>query len=661
MIGRGISSLIFFFFFFFSNSAERERERAFPKTFAKKMSGMKVFARVRPLLPGEEGELGLELETGSESSVQIKGSEEKYFYDKLWGPNTQQRQVFDDIGSTCINEVMSGKDVTIMAYGQTGTGKTHTLGSCKEGQEGIRPMISGQLFERVNSLKSNKSIKVSVVVEYIQIYREQILDLLNTKNNNLPLRASSSEFPQRSDKTRLFVAGNTKSVVTTATELNNIIIHGDTSRITANTKSNTASSRSHSVFIVSVSQSNESSAETTLGRLFIVDLAGSERPTQSSSSRAIYKEAIAINKSLTVLGTCVYGLANHTHVPYRDSSLTRLLQHCLGGSGSNIIILTLHPLLSSSSETSSTLNFGKLAMRIRSDNSIESFQQQVHESLFKASVQLQDYACSEASLKGNIETLEHLEEEEYRQGILLEEKEAAASQSIQNIKKELMSESEATINGFESQLSEFKAKVATQIQALHSNNAKQLTAAELKRRKEEEFLINETAEFKVDQDERLAEATKRLQSVREYHKGIARQPPDEQLIRSSLEEARNANAVLLQSIRDTTPSPYSHLTAAQLRRKVAHQRYINERLAAKARDLRNIQADQVCVNCFFFFFFFFFFFLIFFFFVKLHQRINYKQEKTATLRKVGLQSSSSGGSDTSEVCIFILSVIINIF
>ncbi|CAM9868551.1 unnamed protein product, partial [Ectocarpus sp. 8 AP-2014] len=276
-------------------------------------------------------------------------------------------------------DLFDGYNGTIFAYGQTSSGKTHTMeGPSIHDAElaGVIPRTVREIFFAV--AEAPDSVEFVIKVSYIEIYMEKIRDLLDSYHTKMNL-------PVREDKQRgVYVAGATEEYVTSADEARNfypcsnvfgqrnkqliaVMSAGAKNRVTAATGMNQGSSRSHSVFIISVQQRDVNDSSTKTGMLFLVDLAGSEMVKKTHATGQVLNEAKTINKSLSALGQVINALTDEKkpHVPYRDSKLTRVLQNSLGGNSKTCLIVNCSPSSFNEAETLSTLRFGSRAKRIQ--------------------------------------------------------------------------------------------------------------------------------------------------------------------------------------------------------------------------------------------------------------------------------------------------------
>lgn len=247
----------------------------------------------------------------------------------------------------------------MFAYGQTGAGKSFTMMGADiddETSKGIIPRIVQQIFSSIIASPSN--IEYTVRVSYMEIYMEKIRDLLAPQNDNLPVHEEKNR--------GVYVKGLLEIYVSSVGEVYEVMRRGGQARATAATNMNQESSRSHSIFCITVSQKNVETGSAKSGQLFLVDLAGSEKVGKTGASGQTLEEAKKINKSLSALGMVINSLTDSksSHIPYRDSKLTRILQESLGGNSRTTLIINCSPSSFNAEETISTLRFGVRAKKI---------------------------------------------------------------------------------------------------------------------------------------------------------------------------------------------------------------------------------------------------------------------------------------------------------
>ncbi|CAI9627293.1 unnamed protein product [Alternaria burnsii] len=295
-------------------------------------------------------------------------SNKTYQFDKVFSPAADQAMIYDEVVAPILDEVINGFNCTIFAYGQTGTGKTYTMtGDISNvlplpDAAGIVPRVLYALFERLEADEIDNSVKCS----FIELYNEELRDLLSPDDaTKLKIYDDNS----KKGSTTTMVQGMEECHLKTATEGITMLRNGSHKRQVAATKCNDLSSRSHTVFTITVyiKRTTEDGQEyLSAGKLNLVDLAGSENIQRSGAENKRAAEAGLINKSLLTLGRVINALVERSsHIPYRESKLTRLLQDSLGGRTKTCIIATLSPAKSNLEETISTLDYAFRAKNIR--------------------------------------------------------------------------------------------------------------------------------------------------------------------------------------------------------------------------------------------------------------------------------------------------------
>ena len=281
-------------------------------------------------------------------------------FDHVFDSNSTQKEVYDLAAKPIIDSVLEGFNGTIFAYGQTSSGKTHTMqGPSIENIElqGVIPRMVRTVFNRIDA--ASDTIEFSVKVSMIEIYMEKIRDLMDPSKDNLKVHEEKGK--------GVYMADLTEQYITTEREVYQIMKQGNSNRSTASTLMNAESSRSHSIFILTVTQNNLEDLSQKTGRLYLVDLAGSEKISKTGAAGQVLEEAKMINKSLTTLGMVIYALTDKksTHIPYRDSKLTRILSESLGGNSKTCLVITCSPSPFNEQETISTMRFGSRARSIK--------------------------------------------------------------------------------------------------------------------------------------------------------------------------------------------------------------------------------------------------------------------------------------------------------
>ncbi|XP_013609931.1 PREDICTED: kinesin-4-like [Brassica oleracea var. oleracea] len=338
---------------------------------------IRVYCRVRPFLPGEPTALST-VEHIDEGTITIrvpskygKEGHKPFMFNKVFGSSATQEEVFSDM-QPLVRSVLDGYNVCIFAYGQTGSGKTFTMTGPKELTEeslGVNYRALADLFLLSNQRKDTTSYQISV--QMLEIYNEQVRDLLATdgQTKRLEIRNNSQNginVPEAS----LMPVSSTDDVI-------QLMDLGQMNRAVSSTAMNDRSSRSHSCVTVHVQGRDLTSGTIIHGSMHLVDLAGSERVDKSEVTGDRLKEAQHINKSLSALGDVISSLSQKTsHVPYRNSKLTQLLQDSLGGSAKTLMFVHVSPEADTLGEAISTLKFAERvgsvelgAARVNKDNS----------------------------------------------------------------------------------------------------------------------------------------------------------------------------------------------------------------------------------------------------------------------------------------------------
>uniref|UniRef100_A0A7R9Y9N5 Kinesin motor domain-containing protein n=1 Tax=Pinguiococcus pyrenoidosus TaxID=172671 RepID=A0A7R9Y9N5_9STRA len=333
---------------------------------------VRVCVRFRP-------ENALEREQGAPSCVhlgedqisvrildnRINGFEEvsgEFSYDRVFEASASQESVFEEAALPLVSDLLEGYNCTIFAYGQTGSGKTHTMMGASGDQAGVIPRIVHAVFDHISEAPA--TAEFTVRASFVELYLERIQDLLSpdagveggSRGSGLKIREHGSK--------GVFIEGVTEEYASSPQDLLELMHEGSQNRAVAATRMNADSSRSHSIFILTVEHFEENVSKT--GRMYLVDLAGSELLSKTQASGQTLKEAQMINRSLSALGNVIKALCDgKAHVPYRDSKLTRVLQDSLGGNAKTVLITTASPSTYNYAETLSTLRFASRAKRIK--------------------------------------------------------------------------------------------------------------------------------------------------------------------------------------------------------------------------------------------------------------------------------------------------------
>ncbi|XP_037957841.1 kinesin-like protein Klp68D [Teleopsis dalmanni] len=292
--------------------------------------------------------------------VDVNKEQRKVFtYDAAYDAGATQTNLYNEVVFPLVSSVLEGFNGCIFAYGQTGTGKTFTMEGVRGNDDlmGIIPRTFEQIWLHINR---TENFQFLVDVSYLEIYMEQLRDLL--KPNNV----SGKHLEVRERGSGVYVpnlhAINCKSVE----DMINVMQLGNKNRTVGFTNMNEHSSRSHAIFMIRIEMCDIETNTIKVGKLNLIDLAGSERQSKTGASAERLKEASKINLALSSLGNVISALAeNSPHVPYRDSKLTRLLQDSLGGNSKTIMIANIGPSAYNYNETLTTLRYASRAKTIQ--------------------------------------------------------------------------------------------------------------------------------------------------------------------------------------------------------------------------------------------------------------------------------------------------------
>lgn len=359
-----------------------------------------MVVRCRPLNKNEEAtnqeriiEVDVRLGQVSVHNPKSSGSLLKTFtFDAVYDMGSKQNELYDYACKPLIDSVLHGFNGTIFAYGQTGTGKTYTMEGVPTDPErrGVIPNSFQHIFTHISRSQNQQYL---VRVSYIEIYQEEIRDLL-CKDNNKKLELK--ENPELG----VYVKDLSSVVTKNLKEIEHVMNLGNQSRSVGFTKMNERSSRSHAIFIITIECSEmgiDGEDHIRVGKLNMVDLAGSERQSKTGVQGQRFKEAAKINLSLSALGNVISALVDgkSTHVPYRDSKLTRLLQDSLGGNSKTVMVATVGPASCHYDETVTTLRYANRAKNIRNKPKInedpkDALLREFQEEIARLKVQLEE-------------------------------------------------------------------------------------------------------------------------------------------------------------------------------------------------------------------------------------------------------------------------------
>ncbi|XP_034551878.1 kinesin-like protein KIF3B [Notolabrus celidotus] len=285
-----------------------------------------------------------------------------FTFDSVYDWNSKQIDLYDETFRPLVESVLLGFNGTIFAYGQTGTGKTYTMEGVRNDPErrGVIPNSFEHIFTHISRSQNQQYL---VRASYLEIYQEEIRDLLSKdQSRRLELR-------ERPD-TGVYVKDLSSFVTKSVREIEHVMNVGNQNRSVGSTNMNEHSSRSHAIFVITVECSElgvDGENHIRVGKLNLVDLAGSERQTKTGAQGERLKEATKINLSLSALGNVISALVDgrSSHIPYRDSKLTRLLQDSLGGNARTVMVANIGPASYNVEETLTTLRYSNRAKNIK--------------------------------------------------------------------------------------------------------------------------------------------------------------------------------------------------------------------------------------------------------------------------------------------------------
>ena len=326
---------------------------------------IRVFCRVRPTLESEEEPARIAFPDDTEDckEIVVTGPEKKtaigndatskhnFAFDRVFNPTTANTDIFEEI-SQLVQSALDGYNVCIFCYGQTGSGKTYTMSS----EDGMIPLAVNQIYETASGLKE-KGWTYSMEGSFVEVYNENLNDLLGKADD---IDKKKLEIRHDKERCKTTVTDLTSLTLDSPSTVSSLLKRASANRSVAATKANERSSRSHSVFILRLTGENSITGERSEGTLNLVDLAGSERLAHSAATGDRLKETQSINKSLSCLADVISALGQGKdggHIPYRNSKLTYLLQHSLGGNSKTLMFVMVSPLAAHLGETVTSLKF----------------------------------------------------------------------------------------------------------------------------------------------------------------------------------------------------------------------------------------------------------------------------------------------------------------
>lgn len=482
---------------------------------------VKVAVRCRPMSSKEtaRGCQNIILISGTKitiNGVDAQHESKDFTFDFCYGPDSEQNSVYLDLGQPMLKQALDGFNATVFAYGQTGSGKSFSMmGTDSDPNlKGIIPQLNDDLFvkvkekltlmqEKAEKENSNAKTKFMVSASFLEVYNEEIKDLLNPSDRKLKIH----EHPKQG----IYVEDLCELVVRDSKDLLKLIYQGNAVRRVAATKMNEESSRSHSVFTIKIEQQTVTELaggvtreQTVKAKLNLVDLAGSERAAKTGASGSTLKEGANINLSLMALGNVINMLSEGKKVknkviPYRDSKLTRLLQESLGGNAATTMIAAISPADYNYSETLSTLRYANRAKSIanaltRNEDSNERMIRDLKSQIEELKRQLEQGVTGGGGVDSNSDELERkLRDMEANQLNAFEEKE--------RLSKALEEERQSNMNMV---ISEMMHSVKEQ-KVMHMKNIKRLTNEKTQLTKGMKDTKESNLKMKKDMDKYIVE------------------------------------------------------------------------------------------------------------------------------------------------------------
>ncbi|KAH0726780.1 hypothetical protein KY284_002645 [Solanum tuberosum] len=373
------------------------------------MSTMKVCVLFRPLNPKELSEFGdaVSVQGINSESFIVKDEKEQEFdftFDRVFYQGSEQADIYEFLALPIVQGALDAINGTIITYGQTGAGKTYSMEGlsivdCESKKKGLLQRVVDGLFEAITN--SEKPSKYTIKLSMVEIYMEKVRDLFDLSKDNIQIKESKVHgivLNGATEFSSMQYAQHNLVAISNSAEALQSLSSGIANRAVGETQMNMSSSRSHCLYIFTVHQDLTKDKRTKFGKLILVDLAGSEKVEKTGAEGKILEEAKTINQSLTALGKVINAMTSSTpgkptHIPYRDSKLTRILQDALvsstswtpfspyfqptlmsddhlhydlqGGCSQTALLCCCSPSPSNSSESLSTLRFGARAKHVK--------------------------------------------------------------------------------------------------------------------------------------------------------------------------------------------------------------------------------------------------------------------------------------------------------
>ncbi|VFQ99663.1 unnamed protein product [Cuscuta campestris] len=548
------------------NEEQAKRRKLFNEVQEAK-GNIRVFCRCRPLSKAEVSagcSVVMDFESAKDGELGIinGGSTKKTFrFDRVYTPKDDQADVYAD-ASPMVISVLDGYNVCIFAYGQTGTGKTFTMEGNKENR-GVNYRTLEELFKISKERSDMFTYDISVSV--LEVYNEQIRDLLSTSS---PSSSKKLEIKQASEGFH-HIPGVVEARVENINEVWSVLQAGSSARAVGSNNVNEHSSRSHCILCIMVRAKNLVNGECTKSKLWLVDLAGSERLAKTDVQGDRLKEAQNINRSLSALGDVVSALANKSsHIPYRNSKLTHLLQDSLGGDSKALMFVQISPSDKDLSETLSSLNF---ATRVRGvelgpvrkqidtselqkmkamldkarhdsrskDESLKKLEDSLRIIESKTREKEQAWKSQQdeiKELKGQLESKMSLHSQSEKQILLMsdrlkgsEEMCSTLQQKVTDLEKKLREQEQLDYENYKNKIKDLEKKLKEQLQESEAHSIiLQLKVDELEKKLKEQEKNSEELEKKLKEEQEKNSTIPPLQQVKVEEKVVKKGKKEEQ-------------------------------------------------------------------------------------------------------------------------------------
>ncbi|XP_053106446.1 kinesin-like protein KIF3C isoform X2 [Hemicordylus capensis] len=461
---------------------------------AKSSEALKVVVRCRPMSRKEEAAgyerlVAMDVKLGQVTIRNPKASPgelaKTFTFDAVYDASSKQADLYDETARPLVDSVLQGFNGTLFAYGQTGTGKTYTMQGAWADPErrGVIPNSFEHIFTHISRSQNQQYL---VRASYLEIYQEEIRDLLAKDQSK---KMELKENPE----TGVYIKDLSSFVTKNVKEIEHVMNLGNQTRSVGSTNMNEYSSRSHTIFVITVECSErgpDGEDHIRVGKLNLVDLAGSERQSKMGAQGERPKEASKINLSLSALGNVISALVDgkSTHVPYRDSKLTRLLQDSLGGNAKTIMVATLGPASHSYDESLSTLRFANRAKNIKNKPRVnedpkDTLLREFQEEITRLKAQLEKRGMLSKKRRRNSRRKKALDGEGTPEAEEMEDNEdGGLEKNMKNYlqeQKERLEEEKAAIQDDHSLVSEEKQKLLEEKQKMIEELRKEQEATEL--------------------------------------------------------------------------------------------------------------------------------------------------------------------------------------